>query len=302
MNTPNMRMAIQAGLLGADDRLGTISRARAATIQSANDGPAVDLAKPTSAAGRKSLAGRNLALPDGSFPVPNGAYWDKARQAIGRVADPAKRAAVARLLRRTAPKFGKSAALKASWAAPGGSKHSNISDAMELAMPSTPAIRNPSDLVIVRGEGGVAIIRHRQGGAEIGTIRREGHGWRAAIGGRDLDPRNHQRSALADLIGTHNKHALTPQHPASSAGPVLQPPAQQTPLMAQFGIPAIRALATPMAGASDGPRTTDSDSDSGGGNGLSAKGMQIYKKLKAKGFPEARAMAFAKRAQTFGSS
>jgi hypothetical protein len=28
--------------------------------------------------------------------------------------------------------------------------------------------------------------------------------------------------------------------------------------------------------------------------------MQIYKKLKAKGFPDARAMAFAKRAQSFG--
>lgn len=73
--------------------------------------------------------------------------------------------------------------------------------------------------------------------------------------------------------------------------------------MQAYGIPAIRALATPTVGASDGPRTTSSDSsdgDSDGPSGLSPKGMQIYKKLKARGFPDARAMAFAKRAQTFG--
>jgi hypothetical protein len=299
MDTPDMRLAIRAGLLSADNRLG----ARARQVQFASDRPAIELAKPTSAAGRRSLAGRNLALPDGSFPVPNADYWDKARQAIGRVADPAKRAAVAKLLRRTAPRFGKTAALKNSWAAPGGSKHSNTGQAMEFAMPTTRPIRTPSDLVIVRGEGGVAIIRHRQGGDEIGQIRREGRGWRASIGGKDLDPRNHQRTALADVIGTHNRGAATAEHrPATSAGSALQPPAQQTPLMAQYGIPAIRALATPSSGSDDGPRVTSNDPDDGKSSGLTPKGMQIKKKLLAKGWPDARADQFARRAQNMGKS
>ena len=271
------------------------------TIQSSNQLAALDLASPTSAAGRKGLAARNLALPDGSFPVPNGAYWDKARDAIGRVADPAKRAAVARLLRRTAPRFGKGAALKNSWAAPGGSKHSNTGPAMEFAMPTNQPIRTPSDLLIGRGEGGVAIIRHRMGGAEIGTIRREGRGWRASVGGKDLSPRNHQRTALADVIGTHNAGAATPEHrPATSAGSALQPPAQQTPLMAQYGIPAVRALATPTTGTDDGPRVTGNDPDDGKSSGLTPKGVMIKKKLLAKGWPDARADQFARRAQNMG--
>lgn len=323
---------------------------------------AVKTPAPERAAGRAALAKRKLALPDGSFPIPNGSYWDKARQAIGRVKDPAKRAAVAKLLRRTAPQFGKTRALKQSWAAPGGSSHSNgqlgielarqaytkhagenvkcpfcgkydepdaiycdqcgrklpesafanlSNPTVELAMPTNLPIRNPSDLVIVRGEGGHSvIIRHRAGGAEIGQIRRVGRNWQAQVGGKDLAPRNHQRTALADIIGTHNRGALTPQHrPASSdsAGPVLQPPAQQTPLMAQFGIQAERTFATPTTSSSSGGRMTsaagDSDSNSDSGpSGLSPKGQQIYKKLKARGFPDARALAFAKRAQNFGGS
>lgn len=404
---------------------------------------AVKTPAPQRAAGRRSLAKRNLALPDGSFPVPNADYWDKARQAIGRVKDPAKRAAVARLLRRTAPRFGKAAELKNSWAAPGGQSHANDQLAIELVgpkgydhgwryvggpgLPKTPGgrgvragahrprlpkstlggykttragrlkmgdriaygskgsleehkviavshhrtatgqvrtrihlqrpdgsthytnvganspvqrrmtgstfvhtrgsrgpllqssndqpalefamttmpIRDPSDLVIVRGEGGhSAIIRHRAGGDEIGQIRREGRTWRASVGGKDLSPRTHQRSALADVIGTHNRSALTPQHrSASAAGEPLQPAPQQTDLMRTYGIPAVRALATPTTGTSDGPRMTGQDTDNdndSGSNGLSAKGQQIYRKLKAKGFPDARALAFAKRAQNFG--
>jgi hypothetical protein len=462
---------------------------------------AVKTPAPERAAGRASLARRKLALPDGSFPVPNGRYWDKARQSVGRVADPAKRAAVAKLLRRTAPKFGKTAALKQSWAAssshanhpvqiidlvgpkgyvhgwikvggaeqkpppgaptsdnktadqmtkaellshlagdhsgmpavgrrvgkqpktkaelvahhelmhhllasggrignrvaafgaahthgmgrvggtmpinvPGSmglgalipgktgsllsnpgidladgpqpyhkgadetvqcpacgkynapdarycdqcgaelpdSAYASLSNPLEFAMPTHLPIRDPSDLVIVRGEGGhSAIIRHRAGGDEIGQIHRAGRGWRAQIGGRELAERTHQRTALADIIGTHNRGALTSAHrPASSdsAGPVLQPPAQQTPLMAQYGIPAVRTFATETTSSSSGGRMTsaagDSDSSSGsddsGPSGLTPKGVQIYKKLKAKGFPDARALAFAKRAQSFGGS
>ena len=74
--------------------------------------------------------------------------------------------------------------------------------------------------------------------------------------------------------------------------------------MAEYGIPAMRsaAFATPTAGASDGPRMTTSAAapPAGGGtdaNGLSPKGQAIYKKLMAKGFPAARALAFAKNSR-----
>jgi hypothetical protein len=77
------------------------------------------------AAGRRALAKKGLALPDGGFPVPNADYWDKARQSVGRVKNPARRAALAGLLRKTAPKFGKTQALQQSWAAPAGSAHAN---------------------------------------------------------------------------------------------------------------------------------------------------------------------------------
>jgi hypothetical protein len=80
--------------------------------------------------------------------------------------------------------------------------------------------------------------------------------------------------------------------------------------MAQYGIPAVRTFATETTSSSSGGRMTsaagDSDSSSGsddsGPSGLTPKGVQIYKKLKAKGFPDARALAFAKRAQSFGGS
>jgi hypothetical protein len=172
--------------------------------------------------------------------------------------------------------------------------------ALEFAMTHRP-VSSPLDLVIVRGEGGTAIIRHRSGGDEIGRIRREGNSWVATIGDKDSPARTHQRSALADVVGTHNKSALTNQHKPASAGAPLQPAPSQTPLMEHYNIPAIRALATPMGGSSDGPRVTSKD-DSGGddsdsGSGLGAKGKAIYERLCSRGFPKARALAFAKRAE-----
>jgi hypothetical protein len=169
---------------------------------------------------------------------------------------------------------------------------------IELAA-RAPAVRNASEIMVTRGEGGVAIIRHRRGGGEIGRITRTDQGWQAEMEGvRGLEPRVHQRTALADILGTHNRNAGTELHrPAES----LQPPAVQTPLMAQYGIQNVRAFATSASGSGDGPRTTMA----GGGtdeNGLTPKGQGIYKKLKAKGFPDARALQFAKRAQSFGGA
>lgn len=330
---------------------------------------------PERAAGRRALAARKRALSDGSFPVPDGAYWDKARQAIGRVRDPAKRAQVAKLLRKTAPQVGRTQALKNSWAAPGGSQHANGDTGIYLAetarddqgltltcpecnytgpvgrfgtsgaplqarpgglqtpAPSTagtrdgvpltvrggPAahalanggtraavelaagltrhpIRGPMDVLVARAGDGTAVLKHRHGGAEIARLRKTPEGkWQASVAGRDLTPRDHQRTALMEAVGTWNG-AL--QAAARRAEPPLQPAPVQTPLMAEYGIPAMRsaAFATPAAGTSDGPRTAGAD-DGGDTSGLNPKGQAIYKKLIARGFPPARALAFARNAQ-----
>jgi hypothetical protein len=171
--------------------------------------------------------------------------------------------------------------------------HSNTGPALEFTMTHLP-VNSPFDLVISRSDEGTAVIRHRNGGDELGQIRRDGRGWVATIGGKDQPQRTHQRSALADVIGVHNKSALTSRHRPASAGESLQPAPRQTQLMEAYGIPAIRALATPMTGASSGPRVTDRD-----GDGLSAKGRAIHGRLKKRGFPPDRAVKFARRAQNF---
>jgi hypothetical protein len=353
------------------------------------------------AAGRRALAGQGRALADGSFPVPNGAYWDKARRAVGRVKDPAKRAQVAKLLRKTAPQFGKEKALAASWAAPGGSQHANpdlgiylsetvkdnqgftltcpecghiapagdfgVSGAslqkqpgdLRTPAPSTAAARNgvpltvragaahalangtrgavelatgtvrrpikgPMDVLVRRAGDGTAELRHRNGGATIASLRKtEGGQWVANVNGRDLQPRDHQRTALMEAVGTWNgaiRSAVRPQEAP------LQSPPQQTELMAEYGIPAMRsaAFATPVTSSAAGPRVTMAggpgkarydpdkdgdddaspagDTDKDGPGGLSPKGQAVYKRLTAKGFPPARALAFAKRADKFGKA
>jgi hypothetical protein len=165
-------------------------------------------------------------------------------------------------------------------------------------------IHGPMDVLVKRDQDGTALLRHRHGGAEIARLRRtDGGKWVASVNGKDLEPRDHQRTALMEAVGTWNsavKGAVRPQ-----AAP-LQPEPQQTPLMAEYGIPAMRsaAFATPTAGASDGPKVTTASAGSGDGgtdeNGLTPKGQSIYKKLLAKGFPAARALAFAKNSEKFG--
>jgi hypothetical protein len=185
-----------------------------------------------------------------------------------------------------------------SWSNGGGS-------AIELANRRGMIVSTLSDLIMARGENGAAIIRHRHGGDKIGEIRHLDNGQYAAyIGedGRELsEPRNHQRTAIADLIRAHNASVPTLQRPGRevfSTLPAAQP-AVQTGLMEQFGVPAIK-LATPANGASDGGRTTGSSADDL--SGLSPKGATIYKKLLKRGFPAARARAFASRAQNFGGA
>ena len=174
----------------------------------------------------------------------------------------------------------------------------NTRRALELAAGTLTARRNPVkspvDVIVARGEDGRAVIRHRQGGAQIAQIRKDGTSWVATVDGRDLSPHAHQRTALMEAVGTWNRAAAGGLRTASQP---LQPAPEQTPLMQQYGIPAIRALATPAAGAGDGPRMTTAGGDATDENGLTPKGQAIYKKLIAKGFPPARAVAFAKRSQ-----
>ncbi|HEY2638970.1 MAG TPA: zinc ribbon domain-containing protein [Streptosporangiaceae bacterium] len=189
-----------------------------------------------------------------------------------------------------------------------GSMSNQAGKAIQLSrrMPVTSA----SDIVVTRGPGGVAVIRHRRGGNLIGQIEHLEDGtWGGQVeDGPELLPHTHQRAALQELLGTWNKGSTN----EFRQGEPLMPPPQQTPLMAQYGVPAIRAFATPANSASDGSRATtmaagdgdgDGDDNSSGSStaGLSPKGVSIYKKLIAKGFPPARALAFARRAQNFGN-
>lgn len=176
---------------------------------------------------------------------------------------------------------------------------------ISLASPRVP-VTSPSDVLVTRRPEGGASIRHRRGGIEIGSIISGDKGWQAVYGGKEQRGHPHQRAALAELISLWNTGTASLERPADAG---LQPQATQTPLMQQFGVPAINALATPSTGYSDGPRTTsssasddDSDDNSGSSGGLTPKGQGIYKKLKAKGWPDAKAMMFAKRAQSFGGS
>lgn len=166
-------------------------------------------------------------------------------------------------------------------------------------------VTSPADIVVSRSLTGGASIRHRRGGALIGEIRNE-DGWRAVYGGRaSTRPHPHQRGALGELLGLWNSGTTTLVH----SGDELQPPPQQSPLMAQYQIPAINALATPARSASDGGRVTmanggssddDNDDDDNPDNELTPKGLNIRKKLKAKGWEHGKAHMFAKRAQSFG--
>jgi hypothetical protein len=189
----------------------------------------------------------------------------------------------------------------------GGGAHalSNTRAAVELATGTVRRpIHGPTDVLVKREPDGTALLRHRHGGAEIARLRRTDDGkWVASVNGKDLAPRDHQRTALMEAVGTWNG-AVTAAVKRQEAP--LQPPPQQTELMAEYGIPAMRsaAFATPTAGVSDGPRMTtstaaDSDGDSDAPAGLSPKAMALYKKLKAKGFPDARALAFAKNSERF---
>lgn len=173
--------------------------------------------------------------------------------------------------------------------------------AIGLASPRYP-VTTATDVLVRQRNGGGAEIRHRRGGALIGEIVNDG-AWKMLYGGKPGKGHPSSRAALAELVSTWNTGTATMDRPA------LQQPPVQTQLMQQYGVPAINALATPVTSSSSGARVTmangggsdssDDDTDdnsSGGGSGLSPRGQAVYKKLKAKGWPDAKAMTFAKMA------
>lgn len=176
----------------------------------------------------------------------------------------------------------------------------SLSTSLDMTAPRYP-VASPNDVLVSRTPQGTASIRHRRGGTQIGEIKQGETGWQAVYEGKELSPHTHQRGALGELLATWNKGTGNLARPAQEPG--LQPPAVQTPLMQQFGVPAIRTFAFPNAGSSDGPRVTSSGSDNDDDDGpsdLGPKGKSVHKKLKAKGWPDAKAHAFAKRADSFG--
>lgn len=179
---------------------------------------------------------------------------------------------------------------------------------IQLSEPLAPrlAVTGPYDFIVNRSsdDPSVAVVRHRRGGDEIGRIRHTDTGdWAGVFGGQELNGHTRQRAALIELLSVHNRSVLGNGRPMA-----LQSAPAQTPLMARYGIPAVRALATPATGAGNGPRITTMASGDGDGsddtadtNGLTPKGQAIYKRLLAKGFPAARALSFAKNAQNMKS-
>lgn len=248
----------------------------------------------------KDDQGRTLTCPECSYSGPANRFGASGADVQAKPAD----------LRTPAPGTG-SVRDGVPLTVKAGASHALSNGARRAVELATGTLRRPvqgpMDVLVKREQDGTALLRHRNGGAEIARLRRTGDGkWVATVGGKDLQPRDHQRTALMEAVGTWNG-AVTSAAKRQDAP--LQPPPQQTELMAEYGIPAVRsaAFATPTAGAADGPRTTTSaasdGTDPGGGtdaNGLSPKGQAIYKKLKAKGFPDARALAFAKNSEKFG--
>jgi hypothetical protein len=178
-----------------------------------------------------------------------------------------------------------------------GSQSNTGGRAVSLAQ-KLPVI-SPWDILVSRAADGSAQVRHRRGGMDIGTIKRGDDGsWAAQTAtGAKLTGHPHQRSALMELLGTWNGAAKAPE---KAGVPYAQAP-EQTPLMERFGVPAISALANPSNSAGDGPRVTSMGAGGENTDGLSPKGKAIYAKLKARGFPPERALAFAKRAQNMGA-
>jgi hypothetical protein len=267
-----------------------IGRKRSSGSSLANPDLGIYLSETT-----KDDQGKTLTCPECGHIAPSGDFG-----ASGTSVD-----AKPGILRTPAPSTGgarKGAVVNIS---SGSAAHAlaNTRSAVELATGTLRRpIHGPMDVLVKRADDGSALLKHRNGGATIASLRRNDAGkWVASVNGKDLEPRDHQRTALMEAVGTWNKAVTGAVRPQAAP---LQPEPQQSALMAEYGIPAMRsaAFATPTAGAGDGPKMTTSASAGTDDNGLSPKAQAVYKKLLAKGFPVARALAFAKNSERFGKA
>ena len=143
---------------------------------------------PETAVGRKALAAKDQALPDGTDPIPNLKYLIKAIRSIGRV-DPSKRAAVKALIIKRARELGalNAKGVKGTWAFEG----SNDTEAIDLAMPAKlPMVRGAADIQVTRTGPGALNVMHRSTGMKVGALASNGDGktgWVATHAFRDED-------------------------------------------------------------------------------------------------------------------
>lgn len=241
---------------------------------------------PETAAGRKALAAKDQALPDGTDPIPNLDYLRRAIKSIGRV-DPAKRAAVKALIIKRARQLGATNAkgVKGTWAFQG----SNTTEAITLSMPAKlPMVRGAADISVTRTGPGALSVTHRSTGMKVGALASNADGktgWVAThASGKKLPAAPSVSSGLAGLIAYHNRMASG--KPPSLVAATAEP---------QKAVD----LAVPVASASDGPRVTTM----GAGKKpagvpaakLSPEVASIFAKLMKKGMSPKAALAFAKR-------
>lgn len=235
-----------------------------------------------SAVGMANPGMRGILMAGGQMTCPNCGYADdSAKFAVSGGADGTSAAAAPGVLRTPSggnvSSTGYSSQQTTVRTGAGGPGLANGGGGIELAR--RLPVRQADDLMVTRGQQGQTIIRHRAGGTLIGEIRRNGQAHQAIVDGSPLTPHTYARAAILEAIGVYNRGVTAPP---------VQPPPQQTALMQQYGVPAIRLAADD---------SDDDSDDSTGSGGLSAKGQGIYKKLIAKGLSPKVAMAMARRSQ-----
>lgn len=160
----------------------------------------VDLASPTSAAGRKALKAQGKTTKWGGFPIPNVDYLKRAMSSIGRT-PPARRPAVRALIRKRAKALGATSLLKNPvWQA--ASKTPD--ELLELANHYKTAIRDLSLEQLIEGEmllaGTLPVASASDGPRVVKSSSLVGFGGRLG-----LQP--HQAKAYARMRKRGVKHA-----------------------------------------------------------------------------------------------
>ena len=256
---------------------------------------------PETAAGRKALAAKDQALPDGTDPIPNLDYLRRAIRSIGRV-DPAKRPAVKALIIKRARELGalNAKGVKGTWAFEG----SNDTEAIDLAMPAKlPMVRGAADIQVTRTGPGALNVMHRSTGMKVGALASNGDGktgWVAThASGTKMQAAPSVSGALAGLIAYHNRMAAG-KLPAAQQGGVA---ATAEP---QKAVDLAGALPVSANSSMDGPRVTTMGSGKKGASkpamtlsakaNLSPEAKTVFAKLVKKGLSPKAALAMAKRA------